>query len=85
MKLIRLASTFVVILCCIACDRREFEVSDKSRLENISLEVSDTSGQWLIGTTRTFTIKCMPDYARVREFKLECSDESIFKIIIFKT
>ena len=81
MKLIRLAPTLAVILCCIACDRREFEVSDKSRLENISLEVSDTSGQWLIGTTRTFTIKCMPDYARVQEFKLECSDESIFKII----
>ena len=81
MKLIRLAPTLAVILCCIACDRREFEASDKSRLENISLEVSDTSGQWLIGTTRTFTIKCMPDYARVQEFKLECSDESIFKII----
>ena len=81
MKSIRLIPVLVTILSCIACDRREFEISDKSRLENISLEISDTTGQWLIGTTRTFTIKCIPDYARVQELKLESSDESIFKII----
>lgn len=68
------------IFNCMSCDKRKLEVMDKSELQDITLIATDMSVEWLIGTTRTLTIECNPDFARVSEFELETSDENVFEI-----
>ena len=68
------------IFNCMSCDKRKLEVVDKSELQDITLIATDMSVEWLIGTTRTLTIECNPDFARVSEFELETSDENVFEI-----